>query len=216
MDCSIIIPIGPGHEDLHKDAVSTVLAASERKGPFSNIKIIAIDDCTGEYGRSKARNIGVDRAETEWLFFLDADDLMHPCAFESMEEYTDYEAVFGTVSEYHNGLQINRFQIPYISSYDELLQYDPYLTLQMGHFVRREIAGDLPFNETMNCAEDWDYYLRLWKAHDCVKVEQHFMVNRRGMHSSGPRAATGEQWTKAVVELLDKARAENTAKGPQK
>ena len=54
-------------------------------------------------------------------------------------------------------------QILTLSNIKELLLFDPYITLQMGHFVRTEIALKNPFNESMNTGEDFDYYLRVWK-----------------------------------------------------
>jgi hypothetical protein len=81
----------------------------------------------------------------------------------------------------------------------------------MGHFVKREVAIKLPFNEEMNTGEDWDYYLRLWRDHDCIKIREPLMLNRRGMHSTGPRSATGRDWTIAVNKMIEEARNEKDA-----
>ena len=83
----------------------------------------------------------------------------------------------------------------------------PNLTIQMGHFVRAEVAKALPFDEDMNTGEDWDYYLRLWRDHGCVKISAPLMINDRSRHSTGPRAASGRDWNKAVGEMISNARA---------
>jgi hypothetical protein len=60
----------------------------------------------------------------------------------------------------------------------------------------------------MNCGEDWDYYLRIWKAEKCEKVPAPFYVKIAGNHSQGPKSATGREWSEKVEELL------RTARGP--
>jgi len=81
-----------------------------------------------------------------------------------------------------------------LRSVDELLLLDPFMTLLMGHFVRTSVAVDLPFDETLDAGEDFDYYIRAWEKYRCTKVAQVLSVNRSDQHSSGPRAATADQW----------------------
>ena len=85
VDC--IIPVGPGHEDLHLQAVESVRIASLLKGSFTDINIRIIDDTKGQLGRSKARNIAVEGSDSDWIFFLDADDRIHPEACSSPYQY---------------------------------------------------------------------------------------------------------------------------------
>lgn len=213
MKCEVIIPVGPGHKDLVREAIRSVQIASRYdRGPFSDIKIDVMADPVGAKGRSATRNEGVMRATEEWLFFLDADDFMHPCAFRNFPVIkmgrTDKHpiAAWGTIMEYNNGVIVERLQIPTLDNYNDLLAYDPYQTLQMGHFVRREVALEFPFDENMNTGEDWNYYLRLWQARKCLKIDKPFMVNRRGLHSEGPRGATGQDWNEVVGKLFHLAR----------
>lgn len=166
-----------------------------------------MDDTRGETGRSAARNKAVEAADAEWLFFLDADDLMHPeCLEHSLHAIEGNDAVFGLITELVDGNVVTRYQVPEITSYEELIARDPFLTVKMGHFVRREVARNLPFDVTMDCGEDWDYYLRLWRRHDCIKINRPFFIKVRGSHSTGPRSATGRQWNEAVSALLERAR----------
>ena len=50
-------------------------------------------------GRSAARNEAVRRAKAaniEWLFFLDADDLLFANAFDLIKQYVnEYDAIWG-------------------------------------------------------------------------------------------------------------------------
>ena len=207
MKCDVIIPVGPGHEEIHQQAVESVRIASKWAGPFTDVKIKVVDDTKAELGRSKARNLAAENSDADWLFFLDADDRIHPKAFESVEEYViDYDAIWGNIYEYTGGIAVWRYQVPEIASYQDLISYDPYLTIQMGHFIRNDKFQ--PFNEEMNCGEDWDYYLKIWKSCNCIKIDRCLFLNQRGVHSTGPKSATGVQWTNAVHPMIENAREE--------
>lgn len=206
-----MIPVGPGHEKLYQRAVDSVRIATLSKGPFDVVNIRAGDDREGENGRSATRNELARLSEADWLFFLDADDLLHPNAFQSVAPYLaldSFDAIFGQIYEMESGCIRQRYQVPLITDYKTLLAFDPYLTLQIGHFVRREVFIDLLFNETMNTAEDWDYYLRLWKKYRCTKISEPLMINQKGKHSIGPRSATGQEWVSDVNRILEQARSE--------
>jgi FkbM family methyltransferase len=60
------------------------------------------------------------------------------------------------------------------------------------------VAAANPFDERMDCGEDFDYYLRLWASHRCVKVQQPLFLNRRNAASTGPRSATPGEWRAAA------------------
>jgi len=212
MKCCVITPVGPGHESLAKEALGSVTQASMySQGPFDVITVILIPDHEGEIGRSKARNWAVKKAaeaEIEWLFFLDADDLMVPQAFESVEPYIDNDAIWGKIFDVSPGDEraLPRENQISVKCLDDILDNDPYLTLQMGHFVKTAIALENPFNEDMDAGEDFDYYVRLWKDYDCEKINQVFFVNRRGLHSQGPRSANGGIWRRNVEMIIKKNR----------
>lgn len=207
MKLDVLIPVGPGHEEIYKRAFDSVRIATLRKGPFDVVNIRAGDDTEGKNGRSATRNSLAADSEADWLFFLDADDLMHPNALQNVSmAVKNYDAIFGQIAEMQDGCIKERYQVPHIPDYKALLAFDPYLTLQMGHFVKRDVFNALKFNEEMDTGEDWDYYLRLWKDHKCIKIGQPLMINEKGRHSTGPRSATGQDWVKVVNGLLEKAK----------
>lgn len=203
MKCEVIIPVGPGHEEIVNEAAASVeMAYQYNPGKFTQVMVNAVDDSKGKHGRSAARNKAIENSKADWLFFLDADDLMHPQAFENfVYNNGEYDGYWGTIMEYRDGCILERFQVPYINKFEDLLLYDPYFTLQMGFFVRREV---MPlFDESMNCGEDWKAFIHLWKNHKCVKINHPLMVNRRGFHSKGPKSADGGDWRKAVENLIE-------------
>lgn len=212
MRCDVIIPVGPGHREICEIAGGSVsIAAMYNMGPFKDVGILFGDDGEGKRGRSRTRNDLVLKSKAEWVFYLDADDLMHPAAFKQLPAMLEYSTItpvglWGTITEYKDGCVVPRFQIPTIESYAELIKFDPTQTLQMGHFVRRDIALEYPFNTEMDTGEDWEYYLRIWKHENCIKMDKPMMVNRRGQHSTGPRSATGRDWNVAVSKLMTEAR----------
>ena len=190
---------------------SVQIAMGVGMGRFTEVRCKIVDDTKGELGRSAARNAAVKASDANWLFFLDADDMMHPSAMLNVKPHMQLEAVWGQIVEDREGCMLQRYQVPEIENFETLIAYDPFITLQMGHFVRADVAKANPFNESMHTGEDWDYYLRLWKAHDCAKIDAPFMINVRGQHSTGPKSATGREWMATVNDLLNVER-ENVKK----
>ncbi|CAO3432573.1 FkbM family methyltransferase [Azospirillum endophyticum] len=217
--CAVVIPVGPGHEALCQQAINSVMAAAQSDpGPFSDFDCVVIDDTAGAKGRSAARNEGVREAAArgaDWLFFLDADDMMVPQAFGQMAPHIDRaDAVWGLIlesvepqagSDTVTG-RIRLPQLPRIESLDDLLLHDPFVTLQMGHFVRSTVALATPFDEALDVGEDFDYYLRVWSKARCVKINAPLFLNRRGMNSSGPRSGNGADWRASVGAVMEGAR----------
>ncbi|TAM46281.1 MAG: glycosyltransferase [Gammaproteobacteria bacterium] len=221
MQCAIIIPIGPGHQTLAQECAQSVQRAfQESPGPFDDILVLTVDDSEGRYGRSRARNQAVRQAAeagAEWVFFLDADDLLLPEAFRLVAPYVaHHDAVWGAILENQYGSSeiVKRApQVDHIYSLRQLLDNDPVTTLQMGHFVKTRVALAHPFDESLDTGEDFDYYLRVWETQTCVKAPLPLFVNRRGAHSTGPRSANGVQWRIAAHEAMNRAKARLEASG---
>jgi FkbM family methyltransferase len=210
MKCAVITPIGPGHELYTLDAEDSVnQARATTCGPFADIVHIKIDDTQGKLGRSAARNEGVrlaHQAGADWIFFLDADDVLCPRAFANVARDLDrYDAIWGAIHELaadeDSGVP-RPGQLLEITRIDQLLANDPFITLQIGHFVKTELALATPFDPELNAGEDFDYYLRLWSKYHCVKIPQPFFYNRRHTYAGGPRAATDRDWRMAVERII--------------
>jgi tetratricopeptide (TPR) repeat protein len=212
--CAVVTPVGPGHKIVYEECLDSIERAfAGGRGSFSEVLPVMVDDSLGQLGRSKARNIGVGRAAelgADWIFFLDADDIMVAQVFEYVSSYIEnYDAVWGSIwsNEKDRDEVLERpGQLPFLLGMDDITACDPYNTLQMGHFVRTDAALKEPFSEVLNTGEDFDYYLRVWERYRCLKIPLPFFHNIRGRSSEGPRSATSDEWRKAVIEMLNRHR----------
>lgn len=207
--CCVVIPVGPGHADLAREARASVeQAVVYGKGAFQKIGLLFLDDADGKFGRSQRRNEGLSYARQngfEWVFFLDADDLMAPEAFTRASGYMEtHDAIWGAIWETFDGCtaRLRAGQIMPFSDLRTLLSHDPVRTLQMGHFVRTEVAAKIGFDEEKDCGEDFQYYLKIWSRYRCIKIDQALFFNRRGFHSTGRRSADSQMWLAAVDRVM--------------
>lgn len=209
MICTVITPVGPGHQVVFDDscAPSVDQARAWNLGPFSEVRHLAMDDTEGQFGRSARRNEALRLAQeagSEWVFFLDADDILTPNAFEAfgrvIEAEPDLQAVWGLICTLSNDGEptLRDDQAERLDSRVDFLSVPPFAAVQIGGFVRTEVAARLGFDEAMDTGEDYKLYCQLWEQHRCAKRPEIFFVNRRGVHSTGPRAATGLAWSHAT------------------
>lgn len=225
MKCAVITPIGPGHKEIYSRCVQSINEAIQNsKGPFSAIEIISMWDLQGKFGRSARRNAGMLQARKtgcDWLFFLDADDYLSPDAFHNVSEYIEsHDAIWGNICEAPSNdldaVKLREGQLTTITSIEDILNTDPFFTLQMGHFVKTSCALDVKFDEKMNTGEDFKYYLQLWSKYKCIKAPVIFFVNCRGQHSQGQKSADGRAWRVAVTKEINafKANLSTVQKNP--
>lgn len=81
---SVIIPFSPAHtpEEMLAEAKESV------RNQSVSTKIIVVEDAD-QQGPAWARNVGLERAETKYVAFLDADDLWQPDKLERQLERID-------------------------------------------------------------------------------------------------------------------------------
>ncbi|MGI3170953.1 FkbM family methyltransferase [Pseudooceanicola sp. C21-150M6] len=212
MKCAVITPVGPGHLDLFNTvcAPSVEQAKSYNMGPFAEVRHVMMDDTEGRHGRSARRNEGIAKAARDgcdWIFFLDADDVLTPNAFEAfgrvIAEEPDLEAVWGLICTFDPGgePELRDSQAERLDSREDFLRTDPYNAIQIGGFYRTDAVAAIGFDVDMDAGEDYNLYRQLWAGHRCAKRPEIFFINQRGQHSTGPRSATGGDWTNAVTGL---------------
>ena len=209
MKCAVITSVGPGHENLlkYECCPSVETAKTYNSGPFETIRHIVMDDTKGLYGRSSRRNEAVQQAASggfDWIFFLDADDVLTPNAFERfgccLEAEPSLDVIWGLICEFDSNEepQLRAHQPERLDTRDEFLSTEPFLATQIGAFMRTECIVRFGFDESMDTGEDFKLYYQLWADYQCAKRAEIFFINRRGAHSTGPRSATGNDWRASV------------------
>lgn len=199
MKLVVITPVGPGHEDVVCKAADSVCEAIDNgTGAFSNVRHHIIMDSQGKLGRSAARNKGImENPDADWFFFLDADDRMRPytldhCVFNSA-------ATFGAV--YLRGSIIPENIYP--CRWREIVDYGARGTLSMGFFCRADVARRTRFDETIDIAEDFDFYMRLPYF---AKVSAPLVEIGYDIPSAvGPRGYKSIDWIGACNRVIEQA-----------
>lgn len=186
---SVIIPTH-NRAGYLKRAVTSVLNQS-----YSNIEIIIIangcndgsDDVVGclkknfpkiiialvfseTLGGARARNIGIDKANGEYIAFLDDDDSWHPdklhvqIALLKHHRYaiigsnfvTVYSNVYSQPEQYKYARQITRQLINI-----EDLYYENSIGSFSGCLTKKTYIAESRINEKLDALQDWDLYLQI-------------------------------------------------------
>ena len=197
MKITVVVPVGPGHQQYASAAVASVTRAWEKdRGPFKSMIMATMFDSGGKMGRSKARNTGMETWPADWFFLLDADDEMMPDAFGLVD--LTQPATFGAI--WLNGRvgRENRWPV----TRDTLYEHGAVGTLAMGFFLRN--IG-LRFDESMDTAEDFDLYMRLPSF---TKLQVPLVnIGYRRTSATGPRAGEPNGWRKACRAVVDRYQA---------
>jgi glycosyltransferase involved in cell wall biosynthesis len=171
---SVIIPVGPGHEALVEDAIESVIGQTIRdwelilvddtEGGCANLKkhypFIKWHRTAGAQGAGAARNTGIHFARGQFVFFLDADDWLHPNALDYMLQAHVSTGHYAYSDFYTVGKHGTERQKSY--PYDR----DLFLKKQIMHSVTalvptawaREVGG---FDPSLPGWEEYDFFMKL-------------------------------------------------------
>ena len=189
---SVIIPVGPGHEQLVVDAVDSVDAQTLRLWecivvndsgkplpPLPNwVKVVSTRK--GPKGVSRARNLGLRHAKAALFVPLDADDTLEPEALSKMFEVwqTHKGYVYSDWHELWDEGPIKVWNAP---------DYDAQLLTKKGciHAITalypveawKKVGG---FDEELPAWEDWDFQFQLAKLGICgTRIPQALFTYRK-------------------------------------
>jgi hypothetical protein len=149
----IVIPVGPYHQEVAKEAVNSARAQSV----LSNV--ICVDDADGR-GKSWARNEGVRRGNAPFIVFLDADDLLHPQFIEKTLDWYEPRHYVFTDWRTHDD------RVRYAVDTDNFFKVGMYhiITTLLPRAAFEAVGG---FDETIPALEDEDLYYKLQAAGVC-------------------------------------------------
>lgn len=178
---SIIIPCY-NYGDVVKKAVKSALSQS-----YPNIDIVVVDDGSTDEttiealeeikrgkakvirqangGLAAARNIGVQYARGEYLFFLDNDDTIHPRTIEILlniiKTHPEYAYVYSEVFYYGNIPEYFVWKPQEFNLYNLIWANHPTLSSLIRREAHIKVGG---FSENFIYGwEDWEYWLKLSK-----------------------------------------------------
>ena len=140
----MIIPIAPYHQDVSATAIAAMEAQTVPVVPF-----VLYDD--SGHGPAYVRNYGLERVETPFIIFLDADDAIEPtfCA-DCLNVWRPDRYVF---SDWYEGATSKVApDCPWSNK-----SWHPITTLIPTDWARR-VGG---FDESLPAAEDTDFYMKL-------------------------------------------------------
>ena len=207
MNVSAIIPVGPGHERVARQAVASVWDAWHADdGDFSSVEVCVVPDHAGHKGRSRARNEGVSGAEADWILFLDADDLLLVESFrlagDALMCSPGLVGIWGAIMTERLGVT-GKNVCPL--SFAQILHHRAVGTLSMGCFVRADRARATPFDVNLSNGEDFDFYLRLLAGGvPFVKLEEPLALIRDKVPNCDGTEGEEGQWQEACDLVFDR------------
>jgi len=219
---SVIIPVGPGHEQTVIDALDSVQAQTM---PFWECIIVndtrtldvsthpwarVVPTLKRESGAGAARNAGLAAARAPLVLFLDADDVIVPRALEVL-----LHGFIGSGGKYAYSDWLTLEDETRIDGAMEIRTVEEYDPRAMLRGLRHAVTALIPtewvrnvggFDAELKCFEDWDLFCKLAIVGACgTRVSSPLLIYRRDT-GKRTRAAlrareAGEEHTPAYTPL---------------
>jgi glycosyltransferase involved in cell wall biosynthesis len=110
-------------------------------------------------GLSASRNTGVKNAKSEFVFFIDSDDLLELTALEKFYNFLRINTEFDFVNSYVVGF--GHLTYLWKGNFSETAKFFSENPITATFMARKEVFKTVPFDESMRGGfEDWDFWVR--------------------------------------------------------
>lgn len=207
MKLTVITPVGPGHERWVHDCTESVRAASKAPGPFTDLEHMVVTD-EGPIGRSRLRNAMMrDATNTDWFFFLDADDEMASDALLNFARYphAELDAVIGATGGYtRSGLSLRKFRNVYPRTAEDLTKLKgPEGLFALTGFYRTGPSLETLFNVDTDTCESFEFACAFASMFRWYKVREMLTwIHCERASATGARGYHGLDWFNEINPLF--------------
>jgi len=170
---SVIVPVGPGHEEFVMDAVDSCEAQT-----MQQLEVIVVNDSGNKLhlpnwvkeiiipdapkGVANARNVGIAASAGRFILPLDADDILQPNAVKTFWEYSEVNPGVILYSDFwEDPNEKNVFKRFYTDDYDPKLLITRGAIATVTCFIPREVIEKVgAYDVDMIAWEDWAFMLK--------------------------------------------------------
>jgi len=163
-----------------------------RKVTDSRLQVVALHT---RGGQGAARNVGIGLSKSEYVAFMDADDISLPSRLERQVEYLDRNpdiGAVGTLVSYYTHSGRIGFAPPLALDHDSIrtdLIAGRHAIVNATLMLRSEILKRLGGFRVTGCGEDWDLFLRLTEATRVGNLNEILYLYRLNPQSTNLRQA---------------------------
>jgi glycosyltransferase involved in cell wall biosynthesis len=206
----------------------------------SNLELIVVDDCSTDDtpevcaaisgiryvrlssngGLANARNVGIAESSSEFVAFLDDDDLRLPGSLDKQLQAITADdrialcygqALIGDARRQLPTGEIYPLKCPTGDIFWELLE-DNFIPMPTVLTRKSSLLTAGCFNCSMSLVEDWDMWLRLSERFLIAAIEEPVAVHRKAIAESGQMCSNPAQLCKQALHVqqmaLDRPRAQ--------